>query len=98
MTHLIDVIVEELESPDSEDGLDSDEVPYRHYTLVMKSLKQPASTYLLIDSKEEKVHLNLLTCQPFYLVTMATQCDTKSCISVNMVPIWSLLRDSKHTK
>lgn len=56
MTHLIDVIVDELESPDSEDGAkDADPVPYRHYTLVMKSLKQPASTYLLIDSKEEKV-------------------------------------------
>ena len=53
---MIDVIVEELESPDCEDGgLDTDVVPYRHYTLVMKSLKQPACTYLLIDSKEEKV-------------------------------------------
>ena len=52
---MIDVIVEEMESPDSEDGLDSEPIPYRHYTLVMKSLKQPASTYLLIDSKEEKV-------------------------------------------
>lgn len=67
MTHMIDVIVEELESPDSEDNLDSDVVPYRHYTLVMKSLKQPASTYLLIDSREEKVRSNLL-CQPFYFV------------------------------
>ena len=56
MTHMIDVIVEELESPDSEDGtLNADAVPYRHYTLVMKSLKQPATTYLLIDSCEEKV-------------------------------------------
>ncbi|CAH3122183.1 unnamed protein product [Porites lobata] len=54
MTLMIDVIVEDMESPDSEDGLDSEPIPYRHYTLVMKSLKQPASTYLLIDSKEEK--------------------------------------------
>lgn len=59
MTHMIDVIVEELESQDSEDGtVDADVVPYRHYTLVMKSLKQPASTYLLIDSKEEKVQIS----------------------------------------
>lgn len=59
MTHLIDVIVDELDSPDSEDGtIDADPVPYRHYTLVMKSLKQPASTYLLIDSKEEKVPIS----------------------------------------
>lgn len=55
MTLMMDVIVEEMESPDSEDGLDTEPIPYRHYTLVMKSLKQPASTYLLIDSKEEKV-------------------------------------------
>ncbi|XP_022810522.1 pleckstrin homology domain-containing family H member 2-like isoform X3 [Stylophora pistillata] len=55
MTHMIDVVVEELESPDSEDGtLNTDEVPYRHFTLVMKSLKQPSTTYLLIDSMEEK--------------------------------------------
>ncbi|XP_068729703.1 pleckstrin homology domain-containing family H member 1-like isoform X1 [Montipora capricornis] len=54
MTHMIDVIVEELGSPDPADGLDSEAVPYRHYSLVMKSLKQPANTYLLIDSKEEK--------------------------------------------
>lgn len=59
MTHLIDVIVDELDSPDSKDGtIDADPVPYRHYTLVMKSLKQPASTYLLIDSKEEKVPIS----------------------------------------
>ena len=58
MTLMIDVIVEDMESPDSEDGLDSEPIPYRHYTLVMKSLKQPASTYLLIDSKEEKVIYN----------------------------------------
>lgn len=55
MTLMIDVIVAEMEAPDSEDGLDAEPIPYRHYTLVMKSLKQPASTYLLIDSKEEKV-------------------------------------------
>lgn len=56
MTHMIDVIVEELDLPDSEDGrVNADPVPYRHYTLVMKSLKLPASTYLLIDSKGEKV-------------------------------------------
>lgn len=55
MTHMIDVIVEELEAPDHDAGLSTETVPYRHYTLVMKSLKQPASTYLLIDSKQEKV-------------------------------------------
>ena len=56
MTHMIDVIVEELESPASNNNtVDVDPVPYRHYTLVMKSLKQPANTYLLIESKEEKV-------------------------------------------
>ncbi|XP_044163612.1 pleckstrin homology domain-containing family H member 1-like isoform X1 [Acropora millepora] len=54
MTHMIDVIVEELEAPDHDAGLSTETVPYRHYTLVMKSLKQPASTYLLIDSKQEK--------------------------------------------
>lgn len=54
MTHMIDVIVEEMESPDSEYGA-VDPVPYRHYTLVMKSLEQPSDTYLLIDSREEKV-------------------------------------------
>ncbi|KAJ7357469.1 Pleckstrin y domain-containing H member 2 [Desmophyllum pertusum] len=53
MTHMIDVIVEEMESPDSEYGA-VDPVPYRHYTLVMKSLEQPSDTYLLIDSREEK--------------------------------------------
>ncbi|KAK2561061.1 Pleckstrin homology domain-containing family H member 2 [Acropora cervicornis] len=58
MTHMIDVIVEELEAPDHDAGLSTETVPYRHYTLVMKSLKQPASTYLLIDSKQEKsIHL-----------------------------------------
>ena len=55
MTHMIDVIVEELEAPDHDDDLSTETVPYRHYTLVMKSLKRPASTYLLIDSKQEKV-------------------------------------------
>lgn len=55
MTHMIEVIVEELEAPDHDAGLSTETVPYRHYTLVMKSLKQPASTYLLIDSKQEKV-------------------------------------------
>lgn len=56
MTHMIDVIVEEMESPDSDNGAnDADPVPYHHYTLVMKSLKQPANTKLLIESKEEKV-------------------------------------------
>ena len=55
MTHMIDVVVEELESPDSENGSVSDAVPYRHFTLVMKSLKQPSTTFLLIDSIEEKV-------------------------------------------
>ena len=55
MTHMIDVIVEELESPDHDACLSAETVPYRHYTLVMKSLKQPASTYLLIDSEQEKV-------------------------------------------
>ena len=55
MTHMIDVIVEELEAPDHDADLSTESVPYRHYTLVMKSLKQPASTYLLIDSKQEKV-------------------------------------------
>ena len=69
MTHMIDVFVEEFESPDSEDGLDAEPIPYRHYTLVMKSLKQPASTYLLIDSKEEKVIFDFLFSQPFYLYT-----------------------------
>ncbi|KAJ7357395.1 Pleckstrin y domain-containing H member 2 [Desmophyllum pertusum] len=53
MTHMIDVIVEEMESPDSEYGA-VDPVPYRHYTLVMKSREQPSDTYLLIDSREEK--------------------------------------------
>lgn len=68
MTHMIDVIVEELESPDSGNGtVNADPVPYRHYTLVMKSLKQPANTYLLIDSKEEKVpSFNNLSLQPFF--------------------------------
>lgn len=66
MTHMIDVIVEELESPDSNDGtVGADPIPYRHYTLVMKSLKQPASTYLLIDSKEEKVPSFVLVMQHF---------------------------------
>lgn len=55
MTHMIDVVVEELESPDSENGSVGDAVPYRHFTLVMKSLKQPSTTFLLIDSIEEKV-------------------------------------------
>ena len=68
MTHMIDVIVEELESPASNNStVDVDPVPYRHYTLVMKSLKQPANTYLLIESKEEKVpSFSRLSPQPFY--------------------------------
>ena len=56
MTNMIDVIVEEFESPDSEDDHDANP-PYRHYTLVMKSLRQPSTTYLLIDSKTEKVRV-----------------------------------------
>ena len=66
MTHMIDVIVEEMESPNSDNGTnDADPVPYHHYTLVMKSLKQPANTKLLIESKEEKVQsFNNLSLQP----------------------------------
>ena len=66
MTHMIDVIVEEMESPDSDNGANgANPVPYHHYTLVMKSLKQPANTKLLIESKEEKVpSLNNLSLQP----------------------------------
>ena len=68
MSHMIDMIVEELESPGSNNGtVDADPVPYRHYTLVMKSLKQPANTYLLIESKEEKVpSFKNLSFQPFF--------------------------------
>ena len=82
MTLMIDVIVAEMEAPDSEDGLDAEPIPYRHYTLVMKSLKQPASTYLLIDSKEEKVVYRKHAFSSFTLPIIRFICSPKFCLTI----------------
>ena len=56
MMHVADMIVEELETQDSEDDVAADGPFYRHYTLVLKTQKQGSQTYLLVDSKQEKVN------------------------------------------
>ena len=60
VSNLLEYVVEEVETRDSEDDIDNSAPAYHHYCLVLKTTKQPNSTYLLVESKEEKVKLFLL--------------------------------------
>lgn len=93
MTHMIDVIVEELEAPDHDAGLSTETVPYRHYTLVMKSLKQPASIYLLIDSKQEKV-CTLPSYQALQTYILDYICFIKLEVHLRLVKLSQIVRDT----
>ncbi|XP_020901839.1 pleckstrin homology domain-containing family H member 1 isoform X2 [Exaiptasia diaphana] len=54
MANLMEIVVEELETADSDEEREQAVNSYRHFTLVLKGGKQSSPTYLLIDSKAEK--------------------------------------------
>lgn len=57
MANLMEIVVEELETAESDEEKNAESPcnSYRHFTLVLKGEKQSCPTYLLIDSKAEKV-------------------------------------------
>ena len=55
MMDISDMTVEEFETQDDGDASAALETQYRHYSLVLRTRKHATQTFLLVDSRADKV-------------------------------------------